>query len=206
MPPRPTPEPERAAPVRRHTLALIGLRCSGKSTVARILAQRLALPLVDLDDEIARNGGLPDESAGEVLARIGIEAYRDLEQRELARVLSTETPIVLATGGGVVERAANRTALRARAANVWLRADIDTLQERLASDPTPRPAVLGTDAVAELPALARRREPLYREVAALAIECDEDPPERIADSILAADLAQLGFRPRAGRAAKDEDA
>jgi shikimate kinase len=167
------------------TIALVGLRCSGKTTLGRVLARELGRELVDLDDALLAeaNEGLADrrhESAGELLREAGVEAFRELEARTLARMLAVPRPLVLATGGGVVERAENRALLRERATCIWLDCDPAVLQERMRQSPVLRPPLLGSDPVAELPDLARRRAAWYCEVAHLALDSGTlDPPELV---------------------------
>jgi len=176
------------------TLALVGLRCSGKSTLGRHLAQALDRQLVDLDDAMlseansdAMEGHGEDryESAGGILSDIGEQAFRDLETRTLERVLSSGRPLVLATGGGIIDRPANRALLREQATTVWLTCDIGTLQERMRQSPLSRPALLGSDPIAEIPELAERRAPLFREVAAFEHDSGTSSVEELTQEILA---------------------
>jgi len=173
----------------RDTIALLGLRCSGKTTVGRLLARELVLPFVDLDEETLRAGryaGWHVGSVGELLERAGRAVFRDLEAGALRRALEPSPRLVLATGGGVVERADNRVWLRRVARCVYLEVPLDVLARRLASDPAPRPALLGEDPVAELAALLARREPHYRALAESVVECGDAPAEEIARRIHAA--------------------
>jgi shikimate kinase/3-dehydroquinate synthase len=166
----------------------VGLRCSGKSSVARELAGRLGMQLVDLDDELARlhaeENGQGPLTAGDVLATVGEPAFRELERRALLHVLDREGPLVLATGGGVIEDEANRRVLREETTSVWLDVEPAELERRLRADPTPRPALLGTDAAAEVRALLERRAPWYAEVAALRLDCGIAAPGELAEDIL----------------------
>src|SRR5205085_748638 len=124
---------------------------------------------VDLDDEIAALHAAESKTArihaGEVLRLLGEPRFRDLESVALITVLARTQPIVLATGGGVVESAANRELLRSRATCLWLQVPLAELARRLRGDLTPRPALLGGDPVEEIAALAQRRSTLYGEVA-----------------------------------------
>lgn len=175
----------------RSALALIGLRCSGKSTLARAVARELGARCVDLDLELleaARAAGIAGDasSPGELLQRVGEPGFRDLESAALERALEAGGPVVLATGGGVVEREGNRALLAARALCVWLRADLETLQARLRADPAPRPALSGGDAAVELEELARRREGWYASLAELELDTTSTPPQVLAARLLAA--------------------
>jgi len=162
-------EPER--------IALVGLRGSGKSTVGRLLAERLGVPFVDLDEELGRvqrgTAGEPDRplpSAGELLAALGEPAFRELEARALRAALSGDGSLVLSTGGGVVERGENRERLRSRCTCVWLDASPEVLLARVAADPTSRPPLTDLGPARELAVLAGRRAPLYAEVAAWKVD------------------------------------
>ena len=124
-------------------IALLGLRCAGKSTVGPLLARRLSRAFVDLDHEVLRFGGYAGsqaETPGDLLERIGLGRFRDLEAGVLKKLLEPSPTLVIATGGGVVERADNRAWLRRVATCVWLSVPVDLLQERLARDTTQRPA------------------------------------------------------------------
>jgi shikimate kinase len=168
-------------------IALLGLRGAGKTSVGRALALELRLPFVDLDEELAalhvEQGGTA-RSAGELLAALGEPAFRELEARALERVLARGA-LVLATGGGVVERAGNRERLADGARCVWLRVPADELRRRLAADPTPRPALLGGDPLAEIEALARRREPHYAALARVVLDAHGAEPAALARALAA---------------------
>lgn len=170
-----------SAPGRRDTLALLGLRCSGKSTVGRLLAAELERPFVDLDEEVVRLGryaGWRAASAGELLALAGQAVFRELEAAAVRRAFEPSPRTVVATGGGVVERADNRAWLARAGRCVFLSVPLEVLAERLRADPTPRPPLLGgDDPAAELAALSARREPLYRELAEAVIECGAEAPD-----------------------------
>jgi shikimate kinase len=173
-------------------IALLGMRAAGKTTVGRILARRMERPLVDLDERTliqARRAGLRAASVGELLRTAGRGRFRDLEALALRSVLEPGDAVVLATGGGIVEREDSRAWLARAARSVFLSVPVEILAARLAADPTDRPALTGTDALRELPHLLARREPLYRELAQAVVECGDDPPEGVAARILAA----LGF-------------
>lgn len=164
-------------------IALVGLRCAGKTSVGRALARHLATVFVDLDDETVRASGLDLPGAGALLTQVGEPRFRALEQLALEKVLERGDVRVLATGGGVVERASNRELLRRATRCVWLCAGLEVLSARLERERASRPALLGLDPVAEVEALARRREPLYREVAQLTIDVGTLAPEALARSI-----------------------
>ena len=89
-------------------IALVGLPGSGKSTIARLVAQRLGWDAVDLDDEIARSSG---RSPASIIAADGEAAFRDLELIALEQALRRPGPLVIACGGGLITQAAARRLL-----------------------------------------------------------------------------------------------
>ncbi len=149
-----------AAPPR--TLALMGLRGSGKSTVGRRLATLAGRPFVDLDQEVRRASG---RWPTEWIESAGWEAFRDVEQQVLGTVLA-RAGVVLALGGGTVERATCRESLAAGTWRVWLHIEPEQAAQRVAQDPTPRPPWPGSHTPAEeAQRLQQRRAPLWNALA-----------------------------------------
>jgi shikimate kinase len=148
-----------------HTVFMVGLPGSGKSTVGRLLAKRLALEFADSDHVIEARLGC---SIREYFEREGEAAFRDLEEQVVAE-LSARQGLVLSTGGGTVLREANRRVLRARGTVVYLKATPDDIFRRLRHDKT-RPLLQVDDPLKRLKELFRVRDPLYREVAHMVLE------------------------------------
>ena len=146
-------------------VSLIGMPGGGKSTVGRHLAKQLGLPFRDTDHEIESVIG---GSIRDFFASHGEAAFRDLEQ-EAVDVLTQGKAIVLATGGGVVLREANRRALHERTTAIYLRSTPEELYRRVRHD-TQRPLLQGGDALRKLRTLFRERDPLYRRTAHYVIE------------------------------------
>jgi shikimate kinase len=155
------------------TVVLLGLRGAGKSAVARELAARLGLEAVDLDPLVAARAG---KSIAAIFAEHGESRFRDLEAEELRLALEKPGHRVLAPGGGIVLRPANRARLAASSALVvYLAAKPETLARRVEADPATardRPALAPGGALAEAKALLAAREPLYRELSHATIETD----------------------------------
>ena len=194
--------PRADADAPRPVLALTGLRCCGKTSVGRELAARLGVDFVDLDDEIVavgRGAGHAVSIAGALLAAVGEPAFRELESQALLRALERRGTFVLAAGGGVVERAANRDALRARALCVHLDAPDAVLVARLERERAVRPAlVAGESPAEEVPRLRRRRAAHFAELAAIEIDGAHESVERIAARLAARvdHVRNAGFRAR----------
>jgi XRE family aerobic/anaerobic benzoate catabolism transcriptional regulator len=139
-------------------IALLGLRGAGKSTVGRLLAARLAVPFVELDQRVEEAAGLP---LAEVFAVHGEAYYRRLEREVLARLLASNERFVLAAGGGIVNDAETFALLRGGCTTVWLRARPDEHMARVAAQGDLRPMARRADALAELKGILAARSALY---------------------------------------------
>ena len=166
-------------------VTLVGYRGSGKSSVAARLAALLGCSWQDADERLEREVG---GSIAELIASRGEPAFRDLEAALLGRLLAEEQGVI-ATGGGVILREENRATLRSHGRPViWLSAPAEVLRARIAADPTTaarRPALAGTDPLAEVAAAVAAREPLYHAVADAVIDVSLEPTERVAARIAA---------------------
>jgi shikimate kinase len=163
---------------------LIGYRGTGKSTVGPLVAARLGWRFVDADEVLEQRAG---QTIQEIFTAEGEAGFRDREEAILRELAHLDNHVI-ATGGGVVLRSANRERLRATGLVAWLTAPSATIWQRLQADPTTtsrRPA-LSQGGLAEIQELLRQREPLYRATAICEIATEERSPEALADDILAA--------------------
>jgi shikimate kinase len=160
---------------------LIGPRGSGKSTIARLLAQRLGWDWVDADDVLELRHG---KAIRAIFAEEGEGGFRDKEAAVLVELCGRRRCVV-STGGGVVVREANRVLLRNSGCVVWLTADAATLWRRLQEDARTgeRRPVLTVGGQAEVEDLLHVRERWYRECAHLAVRTEGRSPEAVADEI-----------------------
>ena len=166
---------------RAANLYLVGLMGAGKTTVGRVLARRLKLRFLDSDQEIERRCGV------KIPVIFEIEGEAGFRGREAAVIgeLSQLRGIVLATGGGVVIRPANRERLKVNGTVVYLRADPAALWERVHRS-RHRPLLNAPDKRARLEELFRERDPFYREVADCVLESDREQIARFAQNLEAA--------------------
>jgi shikimate kinase len=158
----PTPAPAR-------TIVLVGLMGAGKTTVGRRLAKLMSRPFKDADHEVERAAG---RSVSEIFADFGEAAFREGERKVIARLLEEERPLVLALGGGAFADPETRALVKDRAVSVWLKADLDTLMDRVS-----RKAVMAD--------LMERRAPAYAE-ADIHVGSDSKSHDATARSILSA--------------------
>src|SRR5262249_21392945 len=141
------------------TIVLVGLMGAGKTNIGRRLAQRLGIPFVDADAEIEKAAGC---SIADIFAVYGEAVVRGGERRVIARLLEAP-PHVLATGGGAFIDETVRAKVRERGVSVWLRAELDTLVQRVARKPEERPLLAGKDPREVLGRLIEQRYPIYAE-------------------------------------------
>jgi XRE family transcriptional regulator, aerobic/anaerobic benzoate catabolism transcriptional regulator len=146
---------ETSAPV---VIALLGLRGAGKTTIGRRLARRRRVPFVELDKRIEQAAEL---SLSELFSLHGEDYYRRLEREVLEEVLRQGTPMILATGGGIVTSADTFELLRRKAITVWLRASPEDHWNRVVRQGDRRPMADHPQAMADLRTLLASREPLY---------------------------------------------
>jgi len=164
-------------------LILIGYRATGKTTVARLLAERLGWEWIDADVEIEHRAG---KAIARIFAEDGEPAFRELEARVIADLCGRER-LVLAAGGGAPLRPESRQAMRQQGKVVWLVAGAETILRRMSADATTaarRPSLTGQGPLEEIVQLLKVREPIYRESAHLQIDTEEKTPAQIAAEIL----------------------
>lgn len=164
----------------RH-LVLVGLMASGKSSVGRVLSERLGRPLVDTDEVIQDRTG---QTVRQLWESGGEAAYRALESEVVLEVLARSTPVVLAAPGGVVLDPSVRTVLVGdTVATVWLRAQVATLVRRVRPDDH-RP-LLGAHPAEVLAQMAAERSSLLAGVCDVVVDVDHLAPAAVAEAVLA---------------------
>ena len=149
----------------KQNIVLIGMPCSGKSTVGGILAERLGRRLFDTDAEIEKRIGT---SISDYFAKNGETAFRDVE-RDVLFDVAKETGVIISTGGGAILRDENVRALRANGKLYFLDRSLELLF------PTDdRPLSRSRD---DLIALFEKRYPIYSSVADVRVDGDSSPDE-----------------------------
>ncbi len=164
-------------------LTLIGYRAVGKTTLAKLLAERLGWDWIDADVEIERRAG---KSIARIFAEEGEPAFRDLEAEVIADLCRRDR-LVLAAGGGAPLRPESRRAMREAGKVVWLTARPETILARMTTDATTtarRPNLTDKTPLEEIVELLQTREPVYRELADWAVDTEERTPEMVAEEIL----------------------
>jgi shikimate kinase len=160
-------------------VVLVGLMGSGKTTVGRLLAQRLGRPVVDNDEELERRTGL---SAADLAGASGVEALHEIEAEILLDALDSAVASVVVAAASVADDHRTMRVLRSPAVEVvWLRGAVDTLAAR-ASQSSHRP--LDGYAEAVLSEQVARRDPRYAEVASHVVDVERGSPAEIAELLV----------------------
>ena len=163
------------------SIALVGVRGAGKSTIGKRVATRLRIPFVELDAQIEREAGM---SLGELFALHGEGYYRRLEREAAEKLLASAPQVVLATGGSLVTHPETWGMLRRQCHTVWLKARANDHWNRVVAQGDLRPMVNNPSAKDELKSLLRAREPLYSQ-AELVMDTSKHSVGEIAGMIAA---------------------
>lgn len=167
------------------TIALVGLMGAGKTTVGRRLASLLSLPFRDSDVEIEEVSRM---TIPELFEAYGEPEFRALEARVVQR-LAMEGPQVVGTGGGAYMNSETRERLKSMAVTVWLKADLDTLMDRVSRRGN-RPLLKTADPRETMRRLITERYPVYGE-ADVVIESRNVKREQVAGEVAEAVQAFL---------------
>jgi shikimate kinase len=158
---------------------IVGPPGSGKSTVARLVAERLGLEPRDTDDDVEAAAGA---TVADVFVEQGEDGFRVLERAAVARAL-TEHDGILALGGGAVLDPGSRELLAGRTV-IFLDVGIKDAASRIGLN-RDRPLLLGNPRAQWLRLMEARR-PVYEEVASARVDTDGKTPDEVADAVVAA--------------------
>jgi len=161
-------------------IVLIGYRGTGKSEVGAIIADRLKMECIGMDEQIVQRAGM---SIPEIVEKFGWTRFRDMETA-VAMNLSTRDHLIIDTGGGVIERPKNIIALQKNAVIFWLKASVGVIVSRI-QDGTQRPALTdGKTFTEEVAEVLGQRMPKYENAAQYEIDTDRLTSEQVAGRII----------------------
>jgi len=164
-------------------IVLIGYRCSGKTSVGKIISERTGMVFYDTDDLIEKKAG---RSIKEIVEKDGWDRFREIE-RGVIREASELRNAVIATGGGVVLDEDNVNNLKKNGYIIWLEGDVNILMKRMEKDMgvgNYRPSLTGVDPVAETMKVLEIRNPLYKKAADLVINTDMLSLDEVAERVM----------------------
>ena len=152
---------------------------AGKTSVGRELSKKLRMDFYDLDSEVERTQGL---SVTEIFEAGGEESFRQKETEVLATLSQKTTPAVISTGGGAVLRRQNRDIMSASGEIFYLKADVDTLWNRVRRKKG-RPLLDVEDPRTEFQKLFMKRKDIYERLPH-AVSTDNMSVSEVADKII----------------------
>lgn len=153
---------------------LLGFMGAGKSTIARGLDP----DFVDMDPLLEDRLGMP---IARFFEEKGEAAFRQLEEEVLADLLKTDQ--VVSTGGGVVISPRNRDLLKQNPENIYLKADFETLYQRISADKDNQRPLFLNNSKEDLAAIFNERQAWYEEVASKVIDVSKLSPEEIIEEL-----------------------
>jgi len=153
---------------------LLGFMGAGKSTIARSLDP----DYLDMDALIEERLGM---SIAEFFDEKGEVVFRQVESEVLADLLKTDR--VVSTGGGVVISQKNRDLLKQNPDNIYLKADFETLYQRIAADKDNQRPLFLNKSKEELATIFQERQAWYEEVASRVLDVTKLSPEEITEEL-----------------------
>jgi len=164
-------------------IVLVGYRCSGKTSVGKLLANELGRDFVDLDALLEQRAGTSIET---LVADRGWEHFRELERELIAEVCSKES-LIIAPGGGAVVRRENVRLLKEKGFVVWLKVEAPVIRARMTEEEhvgRVRPSLTGSDSLAEIEEVLALRTPLYAQAADMVVDTSDLSAEAVARAIM----------------------
>lgn len=153
---------------------LLGFMGAGKSTIAR----NLAPDFVDMDTLIEERLGM---SIARFFEEKGEAVFRQVEEEVLADLLKTDK--VISTGGGIVISPRNRDLLKQNPENIYLKADFETLYQRISADKDNQRPLFLNNSKEDLAAIFNERQIWYEEVASQIVDVSRLSPEEIIEEL-----------------------
>jgi len=161
-----------------NNVILIGFMGSGKSSVGRVLADKLERKFIDMDDEIELG---EEKTINEIFSEYGEDHFREIETSYLEKLLTKKNKVI-ATGGGVILKEENIAILKRIGTVVFLHTTFESLLKNLQGD-TKRPLLQRDDSEEVIRNLLNKREPIYFNAASMIIQTTDKSVEEIANEI-----------------------
>lgn len=150
--------------------------CSGKSTVGKIIANRLNLDFIDGDEYIEKKSGM---AVSEIIFEKGEEYFKNLEEKVLSEIEMNNA--VFAPGGSIIYHKKLMENLKSNSIIIYLDVNLNTIKKRMNYDRKRR--IIGLKYI-NLDELYLKRKPLYKKYASFEVGCDKKDSAKIADEIV----------------------
>lgn len=160
-------------------IVLIGMRGSGKTTVAKLLAKKLKKPYIEMDDLVMQKA---DMSTADIVKNYGWEYFRDIESK-ITKEIAKKDNIIISCGGGVIVRAENVKALKKNGKLFWLQTGVSTLVKRIGNDQN-RPSFTGKPQREDMEETLKVRYDLYKNAADMTIDAENLTKEQVTERIM----------------------
>ena len=154
---------EGAQSERAQRIGLVGLRGAGKSTLGRMLAERLGYPFIELNRMVEQEYGA---SISMLIEMSGVSSFRRYERASLEKVIAEHERVVIATAGGIVSSPETYALLLRRTHTVWVKAPPQEHMNRVMAQGDFRPMSENREAMADLVAILEARSQDYAQAEA----------------------------------------
>ncbi len=159
-------------------IVLVGMMGAGKSTVGNRLAKKLHFPFYDTDNLVQEMAGC---SIDDIFKYAGEDFFRDKERQVVDELLNLNN-CVISTGGSAFIDEVNRKLIKEKSISIWLKADYDTILERVSRRNT-RPTLKTGNKADLVDQLIKERYPIYQE-ADICVNSGDGPHMNIVDDII----------------------
>jgi shikimate kinase len=160
------------------TIILTGMMGAGKTTIAKVLAEKLNIKSIDIDSLIEQNEG---EKISEIFSKKGEKHFRELEKNTILNTFFSED-LVISLGGGALENKETRELLLNNSNVIYLQTSPEVIFERIKSN-TERPLLCGNMSVEKISEILEKRIENYQS-ATYTITTDNKTPDQIAEEII----------------------
>ena len=160
-------------------IALFGFMGVGKSVIGKMLAEKMGLSFVDLDEEIIKKTG---KKISQIFEEEGEQAFRNIEKTTTSEIAAKDEQVI-ACGGGTVLDGENLCNLRKNSRMILLTAEIDEILRRVDAEGDLRPLLNVEDRKERIDRLISERQPQYLLAADLIIDTTNETPNKIAEKI-----------------------
>ncbi len=161
---------------------LIGYRCTGKTTIGKLLSNDLDMLFVDTDKKIESKIGT---SISQFVLEHDWSEFREIEKTILFKSNGYKNTVI-STGGGIILDSENQSFIKNNGFSCWLAADLNTILNRIKNDgnsDTQRPSLTDDDIELETIQLLKKRDPMYRHASHLKIDTSLLTPKEIVNQI-----------------------